>query len=134
MGLHCCCLHVNYIIYKHFDRSLQVRYRTLLVCKISDLYLLRLVFEIPGFKLKNENDNNDKEKNWRNGLFAISPMLVVQFKPYFRCTYILISAIILWCQKWIITESESANWNFRMYRHNGPRPRPSLYTKYYRTL
>ena len=23
---------------------------------------------------------------------------------------------------------------FRMYRHNGPRPRLSLYTKYYRTL
>ena len=36
------------------------------------------VFEIQGFKLKNKNDNNDK-KNWRNGLFAISPMLVVQF-------------------------------------------------------
>ena len=36
------------------------------------------VFEIQGFKLKNKNDNNDKKKNWRNGLFAISPMLVVQ--------------------------------------------------------
>ena len=34
------------------------------------------VFEIQGFKLKNKND---KKKNWRNGLFAISPMLVVQF-------------------------------------------------------
>ena len=33
-----------------------------------------------------------------------------------------------------MTESESANWNFRMYRHNGPRPCPSLCTKYYRTL
>ena len=30
-----------------------------------------------------------------------------------------------------MTENESANWNFQMYRHNGPRPRPSLYyTKY----
>ena len=33
-------------------------------------------FEIQGFNLKNEND---KKKNWRNGPFAISPMLVVQF-------------------------------------------------------
>ena len=33
------------------------------------------VFEIQGFNLKNEND----KKNWINGLFAISPMLVVQF-------------------------------------------------------
>ena len=40
------------------------------------------------------------------------------------------SAIILWCQKWIVTESVSANWNFQMYRHKGPRLRPSLYTKY----
>ena len=38
------------------------------------------VFEIQGFNLKNENDNKKKKKkNWRNGLFAISPMLVVQF-------------------------------------------------------
>ena len=36
-----------------------------------------MVFEIQGFKLKNKNDNN--KKNWRNGLFAISPMLVIQF-------------------------------------------------------
>ena len=82
-----------------------------------------------GFKLK----KNDK-KNWRNGLFGISPTFVVQFRPDFKYTYILTSAITLLCQKWIIAESESANWNFRMYRHNGPRPRPSLYTKYYRTL
>ena len=37
-----------------------------------------MVFEILGFKLKN-NDNDDN-KNWRNGFFAISPMLMVQFK------------------------------------------------------
>ena len=92
------------------------------------------VFEILGFKLKNKNDN-DNNKNWRNRLFAISPMFVIQFSPNFRYTYILTLAIILWCQKWISTESESANRNFRMYRHNGPRPRPSLYyTKYYCTL
>ena len=86
------------------------------------------VFEIQGFNLKNEND----KKNWRNGLFVISPMLVVQFSPNFRCIYILTSAIILRYEKWIITESE--NWNFPMYRHNGPRTHPSLYTKYYYTL
>ena len=22
--IHCCCLHINYIVYKHFDRSLHV--------------------------------------------------------------------------------------------------------------
>ena len=48
------------------------------------------VFEIQGFKLKNKNDNNNndkkkkkkkKKKNWRNRLFAIYPMFVVQFSP-----------------------------------------------------
>ena len=24
MGVHCCCLHVNYIVYKHFDKSLHI--------------------------------------------------------------------------------------------------------------
>ena len=36
-----------------------------------------MVFEIQGLKLN--NSNNKKQKDWRNGLFAISPMLVVQF-------------------------------------------------------
>ena len=40
-------------------------HRTLLVYKISDIYLLQLT--ILGLKLKNKNN-----KNWRNGLFAIS--------------------------------------------------------------
>ena len=83
------------------------------------------VFEIQGFKLKNKDDNENK-KNWRNRLFAISPMFVVQFSPNFRCIYILTLAIILKCQKWTITESKSVNPKFQMYRHNGPRPRPSL--------
>ena len=136
MRMYCCCLHVNYIVYKHFDRSLHVRssYPT---CVQNFRPVPLTVFEIQGFKLKNknDNDNNDKKKkNWRNRLFAISPMFVVQFSPNFRGTYILTLAIILWCQKWIITESESVNPKFLMYRHNGPRPRPSLYTKYYRTL
>ena len=131
MGVNCCCLHVNYIVYKHFDRSLHVRSSDP-TCIRNFTHIPLTVFEILGFKLKNKNDN---DKNWRNRLFAIlSLMFVVQFSLNFRFAYILTLAIILWCQKWIITESESANRNFQMYRHNGPRPRPSLYTKYYYTL
>ena len=135
MGMHCCCLHVNYIVYKHFDRSLHVG--SLDPTCVQNVKPVPVAgFEIQGFKLKNknDNDNDDKKKNWRNRLFAISPMFVVQFSPNFRCTYILTLAIVLRCQKWIITENESVNSKFQMYRHNGPRPRPSLYTKYYRTL
>ena len=43
--------------------------------------VLFMGFEIQGFKLKNKN--NDK-KNWRNRLFAISPMFLVQFSPKFE--------------------------------------------------
>ena len=134
MGMHCCCLHVNYIVYKHFDRSLHVGSLDP-TCVQNFRPDPLMVFEIQGFKLKNKNDNNnDKKKNWRNRPFAISPMFVIQFLPNFRCTYIFTLAITLWCQKWIITKSKSVNPKFQMYRHNGPRPRPSLYTKYYRTL
>ena len=138
MGMHCCCLHVNYIVYKHFDRSLHVGSSDP-TCVQNFRPVPLTVFEIQGLKLKNKNDNNNndkkkKKKNWRNRLLAISPMFVVQFSPNFRCTYKLTLAIILWCQKWIITESKSVNPKFPMYRHNGSRPRPSLYTKYYRTL
>ena len=77
MGLHCCCLHVNYIVYKHFDRSLHVG--SLDPTCVQNFKPVPLtVFEIKGFKLKNKKDNDNK-KNWRNGLFAISLMLVVQF-------------------------------------------------------
>ena len=55
-------------------------YYTLLVYKISDLYLFQFLRYILGFKLKKKK----KKKNGRNGLFAISPMLMVQFKPQFR--------------------------------------------------
>ena len=73
MGVHCCCLHVNYIVYKHFDRSLHVglSYPTC-VQKFRPVSLT--VFEIQEFKLKNKNDKK-KKKNWRNGLFVISPKL-----------------------------------------------------------
>ena len=39
----CCCLHVNYIVYKHCDKSLHIGVL----------------------------DNKKQKKNWRNGLFAI---------------------------------------------------------------
>ena len=75
MGVHCCCLHVNYIVSKHFDRSLHIGSSDP-TCGQNLRPVPLMVFEIQGLKLKNKNDN---EKNWRNGLFAISPMLVVQF-------------------------------------------------------
>ena len=88
MGVHCCYLHVNYIVYKHFDMLLHVRSLDLTYAQNCRPVPLT-DFEILGLKLKNKNNNNSK--NWRNELFAISPMLVVQF----RCTYMFTSAIIL---------------------------------------
>ena len=82
MGVPFCCLHVNYIVYKHFDKSLHVESSDP-TC-VQNLRPIPLtVFEILGFKLKKKNNDNDNKKNWRNGLFAISPMLIVQFKPNF---------------------------------------------------
>ena len=80
--MHCCCLHVNYIVYKHFDRSLHVGSSDP-TCVQNFRPVSLTVFEVLGFKLKKKNDNNDKKKNWTNGLFAISPMIIVQFKPKF---------------------------------------------------
>ena len=39
MGVHCCCLHVNYNVYKHFDWSLHVVSSDPTCVQISDLYL-----------------------------------------------------------------------------------------------
>ena len=65
----CCCLQVNYIVYKHFDKSLHVV--SLDPTCVQNFRSAPLtVFEIQGFKLKNVNNGNDK-KNWRNGLFAM---------------------------------------------------------------
>ena len=70
----CCCLQVLYIVYKHFDKSLHI---WLLdpTCVQYFRPVPHTVFDIRGLKL---NNNNKKQKNWRNGLFTISPMLVVQ--------------------------------------------------------
>ena len=55
MGVHCCCLPVNYIVYKHFDRSLHVG--SLDPTCVQNVRPVPLtVFEIQGFKLKNKND------------------------------------------------------------------------------
>ena len=79
MGIHCCCLHVNYIVYKHFDRSLHVGSSDP-TCMQNFRPVPLTVFEIQGFNLKNENDKKkkNKKKNWGNGLIAISPILLVQ--------------------------------------------------------
>ena len=59
-----CCLQVNYIVYKHFDRSLHVGSSDP-TCVQNFRPVPLTVFEILGFKLK-------KKKNWRNEFFAIS--------------------------------------------------------------
>ena len=78
MGVYCSCLHVNYIVYKHFDRLLHVGSSDP-TC-VQNFRLVPLAsFEVQGFKMKNKNDNNKMKTNWKNGLFAISPMLGVEF-------------------------------------------------------
>ena len=77
-----CLLKVNYIVYKHFDRLLHIgSLNTTCVQNFRSLTLM--VFEILGFKLKKKN----KKKNWRNGLFATSPMFMVQLTPHFDLSY-----------------------------------------------
>ena len=60
----CCGLQVNYIVYKHFDKSLHIRSLDPTCVQIFRHASLT-VFKILGFKLKKEND---KKKNWRNRL------------------------------------------------------------------
>ena len=67
----------------HFDKSLHVESSDP-TCIQNFRPVPYTVFEILGLKLKKNNDNDNKKNNWRNGLFAISPMLMVQFKPNFR--------------------------------------------------
>ena len=76
----CCCLHVNYIVYKHFDRLLHIWVLDP-TCVQNFRPVPLTVFEIQGLKLnkKKKKKKKKKQKNWRNGFFAISPLLVVQF-------------------------------------------------------
>ena len=55
MGVHCCCPYVNYIVYKHFDRSLHIK--SLDPTYLKDFRPVPLtIFEILGFELKTENN------------------------------------------------------------------------------
>ena len=56
-------------------------------------FVLFTVFEIQGFKLNKKKKK--KQKNRENELFVISPLLVMQFLPYFRYTCMLPIATIL---------------------------------------
>ena len=79
VGMDCCRSHVNYT---YFDRSVYIG--SLDPTCVQNFRPVSLtIFEILGFKLKKNNNKNDnnKKKDWRNGLFAISPILMVQFKP-----------------------------------------------------
>ena len=67
---------------KHFERSLHIKSSNP-ACVQNFRPLPLMVFEILVFNLKNKNNNNDK-KNWRNGLFAIYPMLVVQLSNSYQ--------------------------------------------------
>ena len=68
MGVHCCCLHINYIVYQHFDRLLHIGSSDP-TCVQNFRPVPSTVCEILGFKLKKNNDNVNK-KNWKNGPFA----------------------------------------------------------------
>ena len=64
---------------KHFDRSVHVGSSDL-TCVQTFKPIPLTFFEVLGFK---PNNKNTKKKNWRNGLFAICPMLVVHLQPNF---------------------------------------------------
>ena len=72
-----------------------------IILTLECILILHIVVVVLVLNNKNDNDNdnkkkkkkNKKKKNWRNRLFAISPMFVAQFSPNFRCTYILTSSI-----------------------------------------
>ena len=61
----------------------------------AKLFVLFTVFELQGSKLKKKKNNNKKQKNWENELFVISPLLGMQFLPYFRYICMLPIATIL---------------------------------------
>ena len=60
MGMYCCCLHVNYIVYKHFDRPLHIGSSDP-TCMQNFRSVPLTVFETQGFKLKKDNNDNDKK-------------------------------------------------------------------------
>ena len=78
--------------------------------------------------MKSENDNKVTRRIGEMDFLHISHVS----GPNFRCTYILTSAIILWCQKWI---SLKVKVQIGMFKCTGIMAKtcPSLYTKYYPT-
>ena len=58
MGVHCYCLHINYIVYKHVDRSLHIGSSDP-TCVQNFRPVPLTGFEIFGFNLKNENNNKN---------------------------------------------------------------------------
>ena len=79
-----------------------------------------LVFELHDLTLN--NNNNNKKKIFRL-LWIKLQCTVLIFQPhiYFDPT------ISLCCQNWIRMQTETENWNFRMYGHDSTGPVPSLY-------
>ena len=71
----CCCLQINYLVYKHFDMSVHIKLSDA-TCVQNFKPVTLTAFEILGFKLKNENTTTR-----RIGEIA---MFVVQFSPKFR--------------------------------------------------
>ena len=90
------CFHGNWTRYENFNMWLHVPSWNP-TCVQSFRFVLFMVFKLQGSKLKN---NNKKQKNWENELFVISPLLVMQFLPYFRYTCMLPIATILRRQNW----------------------------------
>ena len=79
MRVHCCCLHVNYIVYNRFDKSLHAGSLDP-TCVQNFRPVPFMVFEILGFKLKKKNN----KKKIRIGEMDFLPYLpLVQFKPIF---------------------------------------------------
>ena len=74
MGVHYCSLHINYNVYKHFDRSLHIGTSDP-TCVQNFRHITLTVFEILEFKLKNEKDRNGEMKFLSYILFS---MLVLQ--------------------------------------------------------
>ena len=72
MGVHCCCLHVNYIVYNHFNKLLHVK--SLGPTGVQNFRPVPFtVFEIQGFKLKNKNDDKEKNKKLEKWTFCHIP-------------------------------------------------------------
>ena len=72
--MHCCCLHVNYIVYKTFDRSLHVGSSDP-TCVQNFRPVALTGFWDTGIQTEEQEQQEELEK-W---LFAVSPILVVQF-------------------------------------------------------